>query len=178
MSLKKVKMIAVINVFLLCFLFHFIYSWFPNVIFSIIFPVNESIWEHMKLIFSSLLVYGFFEFFLLKKNNIPFSNYVTSIFLSGTLGICIFLIIYLPLYKIFGENFILNIIVLFIVICICEVISYYVLKKPHYDFIDYVSLIGIVLIYFLFGMLTYYPIINDLFYDNVSLKYGINTYDP
>lgn len=39
----------------LCFalgsLFHFLYSWFPCLLFQILFPINESIWEHLKLCF-------------------------------------------------------------------------------------------------------------------------------
>ena len=177
MTLKGFKVLGVFGVFILCFVFHFIYSWFPNVLFSLLFPVNESIWEHMKLIMSSILFYGILEYFLLKKNNILFNNYITSLFLSGVLGIVIFLIIYLPLYGVFGENLFLNISVLFIVICICEVISYYVLKSEHYDFLGYVSLIGIIFVYILFAILTYYPVKNYLFYDEAHAKYGINTYN-
>ena len=131
----------------------------------------------MKLIMSSILFNSFLEYFLLKKNNIPFNNYITSIFLSGTLGIIIFLIIYLPLYYLFGENFILNIIILFITICLCEIISYYILKSKKQYFIDYISLLGLILVYIVFGILTYYPVINDLFYDKSKEKYGINTFN-
>ncbi len=177
MSLKKTKISSAIIIFILCIIFHYIYSWFPNKLFSIFFPVNESIWEHMKLIMSSILFNSFLEYFLLKKNNIPFNNYITSIFLSGTLGIIIFLIIYLPLYYLFGENFILNIIILFITICLCEIISYYILKSKKQYFIDYISLLGLILVYIVFGILTYYPVINDLFYDKSKEKYGINTFN-
>ena len=177
MSLREYKIIGVFFVFFLCFLFHFIYSWFPNVLFSIFFPVNESIWEHMKLIMSSILVYGVLEYFLLKNGNISFNNYITSLFLSGVLGIVIFLIIYLPIHSIVGENFFLNIFILFITICICEVISYYILKSKKIYFLDYVSLIGIIFVYILFAILTYYPVTNYLFYDKLHDKYGINTYN-
>ena len=177
MSLKKTKISSAIIIFILCIIFHYIYSWFPNKLFSIFFPVNESIWEHMKLIMSSILFNSFLEYFLLKKNNIPFNNYITSVFLSGTLGIIIFLIIYLPLYYLFGENFILNIIILFITICLCEIISYYILKSEKQYFIDYISLLGLILVYIVFGILTYYPVINDLFYDKSKEKYGINTFN-
>lgn len=45
MNLKKIKILAVIGIFILSFLSHFAYEIFPNIIFSFIFPVNESIWE-------------------------------------------------------------------------------------------------------------------------------------
>ena len=174
MSLKMFKVVGIFGVLIFCFLFHFIYSWFPNTLFSILFPVNESIWEHMKLIMSSFLFYGIIEYFLLKKNNIYFNNYITSVFLSGVLGIAVFLLIYLPLYDIFGENIFLNISLLLIVICICELISFNVLKSEKYSYFEYISLIGIMFVYILFAIHTYFPIINGLFYDNVHGKYGIN----
>ena len=66
MNLKKVKIINVFAVFLLSFLAHNIYKWFPNTITSIFFPVNESIFEHMKIISTCFLFYGIFEFFIIK----------------------------------------------------------------------------------------------------------------
>ncbi len=37
-------------------LLHFLFSRFPNVIFAAIAPVNESIWEHTKLLFLPLII--------------------------------------------------------------------------------------------------------------------------
>ena len=55
MSLKKLKIIGIVLAFLLAFPLHFLYDTFPSFITSIITPVNESIWEHMKIIFGSIL---------------------------------------------------------------------------------------------------------------------------
>ena len=51
MNLKTAKILAIINIFLISFPSHFIYDFFPNTFTSILFPVNESIWEHLKLSF-------------------------------------------------------------------------------------------------------------------------------
>ena len=53
------------------------YELFPNFIFSILFPVNESIWEHMKLLFGSIIVSGIIQKLIIiyrkgKVNNICF----------------------------------------------------------------------------------------------------------
>ena len=53
MTLKKWKIISCIGIFLLSVLFHFIYDWFPNFFTSLFSPVNESIWEHNKIIVGS-----------------------------------------------------------------------------------------------------------------------------
>lgn len=41
-------------------LLHNVYVWFPNGFTALIAPVNESLWEHTKIIFYPLLLAGFF----------------------------------------------------------------------------------------------------------------------
>ena len=53
MNLKKYKILSVFIIFLLMFPLHYVYDKFPNSLTSIFCPVNESIWEHLKLIFTS-----------------------------------------------------------------------------------------------------------------------------
>ena len=77
MNLKKIKILAVIGIFILSFLSHFAYEIFPNIIFSFIFPVNESIWEHMKILFTSTLLYGIIDYLLLKKYNINYETHTS-----------------------------------------------------------------------------------------------------
>ena len=67
MNLKKIKVISILGIFILSFISHFMYDLFPNIIFSFIFPVNESIWEHMKILYTSILLYGFIDKYLLNK---------------------------------------------------------------------------------------------------------------
>ena len=58
MSLKKLKILGIIIAFLSCFLLHYLYELLPCFVVSIFAPVNESIFEHMKIIFSSILLSG------------------------------------------------------------------------------------------------------------------------
>lgn len=177
MSLKRLKVIDVFIIFALCFLTHFIYSWFPNTLFSIFFPVNESIWEHMKMLFSAIIIFSVADFILLKVFEIEYRNFITSVFLSAVLSIIIFLAIYLPLYYFIGANMVLNLTVLFVSIVFSQVVSYFVLESKDYGLLNYVSLIGIIFSYIVFGILTYYPPTEDLFYDPMDEKFGINTYN-
>ena len=82
MNLKKIKIINVFGVFLLSFLAHNMYKWCPNTFTSIFFSVNESIFEHMKILATCFLFYGIFEFFIIKHFNIEINNYLFSCFLS------------------------------------------------------------------------------------------------
>ncbi len=36
-------------------LLHFLYDWSPNLLFAVLSPVRESVWEHLKLVFWPLL---------------------------------------------------------------------------------------------------------------------------
>ena len=67
MTLKKMVYINTIITFLLCFIAHGMYSWIPSNAVAVFFPVNESIWEHMKMLYTSILIYGFIEHLLLIK---------------------------------------------------------------------------------------------------------------
>ena len=177
MVLKWIKLVGLFLIFGLWFLTNFMYEWFPNTYFSIFLQVNESIWEHMKMLFSAIILYGIFEFILLKLFKEKTDNFLSGLFISGVISIPVFLIIYLPFYYLIGENMALNLIVLFITIGIIQYISYLILKTEKNFNLNIVSIIGIILVYIVFGILTYYPPINDLFYDSLNKQYGINTYD-
>ena len=177
MNLKKIKIISIFGVFLINFLSHFLYDLFPNGLFAIFFPVNESIFEHMKMISSSILIYSLIEFILLKKYNVKFNNYIFNIFVSCVFNIAIFLIIFLPIYYWIGEKFIITIIILFISIMITQFISYKILSmKKNYNYLNIVSLVMIIVLYIVFAYLTYNPIIAPFFFDPMNEKYGISTF--
>ena len=97
MNLKKIKILGVVIITILSFISHFAYDIFPNIIFSFIFPVNESIWEHMKILFTSTLIYSLIEYIILKKYNITYNNLPFNSFmfiLSGGIAYTIGSILY------------------------------------------------------------------------------------
>lgn len=165
MTLKISKIIGVIVIFLLCFPLHFLYNWFPNFFVSIVVPINESIWEHMKLIYTSYLIYGVVEYFIL-KNKKDINNFLLQLFIVPIFGICIYLSIYLPIFNLFGENLIVSILLLFIVIVIEQIISYFILQSEEIKNQKIIGIIGIILVYIVFAYLTYFPLDNYLFWDN------------
>lgn len=176
MSLKTIKIIGLIGIFILCFPFHFIYDWFPNSLFSIFFPVNESIWEHMKLIYTSFIVFGIFDYLLLKKHNIKYNNFLLQLFIVPIIGIIIFLAIFIPIYNILGENMLITLTLLFLIILIEQIISYYLLRANNIKYQNIIGIIGIIVVYIIFGYLTYKPINNKIFFDESNSKYGIDIY--
>ena len=177
MNLKKSKIFSIISIFVLCFIFHFIYEIIPCTLTAIFFPVNESIWEHIKMIYTAIIFNGFIEYIILSKNKISFNNFTASLFISSITMIPIFLILYLPIYNVFGPKFIINILIMLIVIIISQIISYYILKLEENDKFNFISLLLIMASFVIFAYLTYHPPKNKLFFDTQKQKYGINNYN-
>ena len=171
LSFKKVKILAVFGIFILSFIAHNIYQMLPNILVSFFFPINESIFEHMKIIFTSTIIYGLIDYLLLVKNKIYFNNFSFQLFFTGFISILIFLVIYLPIHYLFSENLIVTLGILFITYIIGQFISSYLLKGPEFKFLNIISIFLIVLVYINFIVLTYTFDKDDFFYDtsNVSI---------
>jgi hypothetical protein len=176
MNLKRLKILSVIGVFLIAFPAHYIYDKFPNNITSIFFPVNESIWEHMKMLFTSFIIWDFIEYFLLRKFKLMYNNFVFSSFFTALISVPIFLVIFLPFYYVIGHNLIVTLIIMFITIAMVEYISYQILKTKQIKYLNYISLVLIIISYIIFGYLTYFPFRTSLFYDEENSMYGRNIY--
>lgn len=89
----------------------------------------------------------------------------------------IYLIMYLPLYNVFGENMVISIGLLIIVIILEEIFSYYLLSySKENKILDRISILFVVLGFVVFLCFTYDPPRNYIFYDIVSNKYGIDIY--
>jgi hypothetical protein len=173
MSIKKLKIIDIFILFGLSFLFHFIYELIPNTITSIFFPVNESIWEHMKLIFTPMVIIIFTDFIFNKLFKLNMHNIIFSNFYSSIITIIIYLIIYLPINKILGHNMIFTILLLFSSFVFSQIVSYYLVIKEQNIYLKFISITFICICYIIFGLLTYYPLQNYLFFDKTNNNYGI-----
>ena len=174
MNLKKWKILSVFIVFGLSALFHFIYRWFPSFITSLFFPVNESIWEHNKIIIGSFFIMALIEkIYFKKKKNALYAGAMSSIFCS-ILVMLVFTPIFFYVLKT-KDNIIITLIIYFICIAISEYINYLLLKKD-YQYQKEKRAIWIWIAAFLLNsILTYYPIHIALFYDFNEKIYGINT---
>lgn len=172
MSLKKIKIINVVFLFLLSFLWHFVYDWFPNNIFALFFPVNESIWEHMKIIYFCLFMGSILEFVLCKKNNIKINNFYIEAMVKSILGVIFYLIIFVPFYLWLGESMFISISLMLITYIFMEYIGYKILTGEEMN-INILPVVIIALGCIMFVILTFYPLHNFLFFDEVKFGYGI-----
>ena len=173
MKLKTIKIISIFGIFTFSFLAHFAYDIFPNTITSIFFPVNESIWEHMKILTTSIILYSIIDYILIKKNNIKINNFKFQLFFTSFISVIIYLIIYLPIYRIIGENLFISITLMLIDYIIISYISYRLLLTDNLGKINNISPFLIIIIYFIFTYLTYFPLNSYIFYDTNKEIYGI-----
>ena len=68
-KLRKAELIGIIVTCLLAPLFHFIYEWSGSNYFVGMFSaVNESVWEHSKIIYFPFLFYAIAEYFIVKPD--------------------------------------------------------------------------------------------------------------
>ncbi len=159
----KYILISSIIIFGICFPAHFIFDFLHNDIIAIFFPINESIFQHMKMIFTSFFIFYMILFIIRKKYN--FENIFLANVVASISSIAFFLIIYIPVYLNLGENMIFTFILLFISIFLGQYLALTFLKKKDYKVINMFSIILILIIFTISGYLTFNPIKNFLFWD-------------
>ena len=116
------------------------------------------------MLFTCFIIWSFIEYIIFQKFKILYHNFIFSSFFSGIISIPIYLILYLPFHYTIGHNMIITLTMMFITIVIVEYISFIILKAKE------------IMTYIVFGYLTYFPIRNDIFYDDEQNKYGVNIY--
>ena len=81
---------------------HFLYDLWPNPLTAVFAPVNESVWEHLKLLFFPVLVYTLFEIIVLFKVS---GSFLTARVLGVILGMFFILAAFFTYTGIIGRNF-------------------------------------------------------------------------
>ncbi len=170
-SILKFQIISAIIVIILGTLLHFTYNWSNNNLFVGAFSsVNESTWEHLKLLFFPMLITTIIEYFYIGKN-------VPNFLCSKTLGVIVailFTIIFFYTYSgILGTNYaFLNIATFFISVIIGEYLAYKLMlskfpcnKKKAITFL--------IILFFCFIFFTYFPPQIGLFQNPITCQYKI-----
>ena len=163
----------VIMTFIISFPIHFIYELYPSYITSILFPVNESIWEHMKIFYTAIVISSVVEYFLYKLFRIKTNNFIINIPLTSIFCIVIYLIIYSIINLFISHNFIITIMLMLFVYFLGDILSYYLLNMKEIPNQKELGICLILLSYIIFTHLTYYPLNIDLFIDPITNKCGL-----
>ena len=170
---KTIMIIKTITIFLSLFLFSFGYKTFPNFLTSLIFPVNESLFEHLKMIYIAEILVSLIIYLIIRKKDIKINNYFIALLLSTIFNIILFYLVYIPLYRKFGSNLIMTMTIYFITLVISQYLFYLITLKSHNKFYNKVCLIIIPFIWLILIYFTYNPLHIEFFFDPIEEIYGI-----
>ena len=177
-KLLKIELIVTILGLILGTLLHFIYEWSGNnVIIASFSAVNESVWEHLKLVFYPMLILGVIEYYFVK--NIA-NNYIEAKAIGIFTAISFIVISFFTYTGIIGTNFfIIDILIFIISIILGEWTSYKLMKRKNESTIQTKILAGGILIFLLscFIIFTYVTPQVNLFRDFTNGTYGITEHN-
>lgn len=172
-NLKYWRLAGIITTIILGFLLHYLFSWTDrSKLIGLFAPVNESIWEHLKLGYWSVVLFSLIEYLQIKRS-------INNYFFAKTIGILTLELTILFIY--YGYTFIIGMNILWIDISsyilgaiLCQYLTYNVFKQKQYSkLINNISLYAFIGIGILFAVTTYYPPHIALFKDNNHNTYGI-----
>jgi len=175
MELWKVLLISFFVISTFGTLLHFTHGWFKKGILLHIFSaLNESTWEHMKLLLAPTLIAMVFQFFAFKEAYFNFWNAVLCLLVVELITMPL---IFEPLRLIMKKVPLwLTIAIFFLSIAIGLFVEYLVLTKEFLLFGEVIAMIFVVIIVLLFAVFSYYPPKFFIFKDPVSGKYGDYTH--
>ncbi len=153
-------------------LLHFLYDWTNKSTVAALFSgVNESTWEHMKLLFFPMLIFAIIQSKFFKE----FTGY-WCVKLRGTLlGLLLIPVIFYTYNGVIGTSpDWINIAIFFIAAAIAYVYEARLFKKSFQCKFPKLSFLILCLIAILFFAFTFYPPQIPLFQDPITKLYGIN----
>lgn len=153
-------------------LLHFLYDWTGSDVAALFSAVNESTWEHMKLLFFPMLLFAVVQYFFVGKDR---DDYWCVKAKSILLGIGLIPVIFYTLRGVFGTtpDFV-NISIFFISAAIAYIYEPRLFKKENGSCrFGKLSLALLCVIAALFFVFTFYPLQIPLFRDPLSGEYGI-----
>lgn len=162
----------IIEIILICLigtLLHFTYEWsHHNKVVAYFSAVNESTWEHIKIALTPTFIYTIIDYFILDGNNFFFAKFM-----------CMFsIILIIPIlfysYTAFTKKAILplDVICFYVTITISQIVSNYIMNEPNLGN-EVFGIIGIIVIFIMYSLLTYFAPKNFLFKDPITKKYGL-----
>ncbi len=165
---KKIKIYGAIIWIILTFISHFMYDWFPNNIVASFFPINESVWEHMKVFVTSGIITFLFEMIYMKIKRVCIQNNYLSLLIEIMSSIGVFLTIFLPYYYRFQHNLFVTLIMMAIAIAVAKHLGYIVTSEKN-ELIPNILAIPIILIIVILNIIfTFDPPSNALFIDSTK----------
>jgi uncharacterized membrane protein YoaK (UPF0700 family) len=172
-TIKKLTYVGAIFVIIFGSLFHFVYGWSGNnKIIGALTPVNESVWEHLKLALIPILLFAFVEWLVLRfqKKNIICAK-------AAEIWLVLFLItsFFYTYTGIIGFNTLwADILLTFVIpVIIGKYISYKLLIRENQPRNKIIPAFSLLILLFAFVLFTFRPPHLPLFEDKNENTYGI-----
>ena len=169
--LKRYTIFGIIFVLITGTLDHFLYAWTGyNHIAGLFTPINESIWEHMKLLFFPMLIYSLIMFL---KFHSKYSCITSALSFGIIVGALLIPLFYYAYTSILGKNvFILDISTFILSIIIAFWLSYKLTLSCRLE--SYTSFLCILvwILFVCFLIFTYHPPDTTIFQDPTISKTG------
>ena len=172
-SLLKWEATGIGVIFLLGAFFHFIFeltgSLAPIGAFA---PVNESVYEHLKMTFWPTVLYAAFSYCFIKASA---NNFITGKAAALIVMPLIILGLFYGYTTLTGtENVIIDILIFLVAVAGGQLVSYQILKsKPLPVWLTRISLFVIIGLAIMYAVLTFLPPHVQLFIDTNTNTYGI-----
>ncbi len=161
----------IISVF--CVLLHLAYDWSnQNIVFALFSAVNESIWEHMKLLFFPMFIFALIESRFLKEK---YENFWCIKLVGISLGLTLIPVLYYTYTGVSGVSADWLNIIIFFLTASSSYWSETKLIRSDFDccLSPTVSLVILCLITLIFVLFTFVPPHIPLFQDPSTMLYGL-----
>lgn len=171
--MKKIRnwqIIAVLFTLVLGTLLHFTYEWSENnQIVGTFSAINESTWEHLKLLSFPMLIFAIFEGINIYKET---NNYIEAKTIGIIFGMLFITVFFFTYTGIIGTNFaVLDIGSFFVGVILSEIIAYKIMQMKSFSTnkTKHISIILIIIITLCFIIFTFNPPNINYFRDPVQL---------
>lgn len=155
-------------------LLHFTYGWSGgNGTAAIFSAVNESTWEHLKLLFWPYLLFSLIEYLFIGRS---FNNFLAAKAAGVLFGLAVIIVVFYTYTGITGQNAVWADILLFVLAAAGSmIVSYWILISGQLEgrMAQGAGLAALVLLAVCFAAFTFYPPEIPLFFDPEKHLYGL-----
>jgi len=167
------ELVGMVFIIILGSVLHFTFEWSGgNSVVGAFSAVNESVWEHLKLVFWPALLFMLIEYLPLRKtaNNFDLAK-TTGVYLA----IVTIPVVFYSYTAVTGKSiFLIDISTFVVAVIIGQISSYKLLThKKLAENLDRISLVLLVILGIAFVLFTFYPPQLPVFRDPITGRYGI-----
>lgn len=128
-GIKKFETVSFFFASIVGTLMHFVFGWTnKSPVTALIAPVNESVFEHLKLTFFPLLIFAIFEYFFIGKINSGFFYIKAKSILLGILSV---VLLYYTYSGIIGQNYMIADVLIFYISILISTLYFIKNYKPN-----------------------------------------------